>query len=304
MPTGRVQFRAVRLTTGGTAFFPTPGVPLTIKTKLIASFAVVIGLMGVLGLATINRVGSIDEQTSALGQDVVPSTQVIGMLKDKTGAFRRNQLRYITALNAEDREGVVEDLDENTTQIPAELETYRDELISDARDRAGLEAFTAAWTTYVKVTEGVRADVDAGRPTDAINRLNEDEGDKAWDGVKETLASWDELGTKTADRSLKAVDADVAGLRTIIIALLLAGLVAAVVTAALLTRRIVGGLHRLVAAARGIAQGDVDQHIDLGSKDELGQAASPSRRWSTTCSAPPTSSRAWSAIVSAPRCRT
>jgi methyl-accepting chemotaxis protein len=41
----------------------------------------------------------------------------------------------------------------------------------------------------------------------------------------------------------------------------------------LLSRRIVGGVRQMLAAAKGIARGDVDQHITIGGRDEIGAMA-------------------------------
>jgi methyl-accepting chemotaxis protein len=67
-------------------------------------------------------------------------------------------------------------------------------------------------------------------------------------------------------------DAIVSG-RTWTLALLALGVVVALVLAYLLGRSIAGGLRELLAAASGIAAGDVRQRVELRAADEIGQTA-------------------------------
>ncbi len=67
-------------------------------------------------------------------------------------------------------------------------------------------------------------------------------------------------------------DAIVSG-RTWTLVLLAVGVVVALALAYALGRSIAGGLRELLAAARGIADGDVRQRVELRSADEIGQTA-------------------------------
>jgi methyl-accepting chemotaxis protein len=60
--------------------------------------------------------------------------------------------------------------------------------------------------------------------------------------------------------------------------LALAAIVVGIVLAYLLTRSIVGGIRQMLVAAEGIAEGDVNQHIEARSRDEVGQMADAFRR--------------------------
>nr|WP_183344251.1 HAMP domain-containing methyl-accepting chemotaxis protein [Conexibacter arvalis] len=70
-----------------------------------------------------------------------------------------------------------------------------------------------------------------------------------------------------------AVHDAIASGRTWTFVLLVVGVTVAVAVALLLGRSIAGGARQLLAAARGIAEGDVRQRVELRSADELGQTA-------------------------------
>ncbi|MGN6377673.1 MAG: methyl-accepting chemotaxis protein [Gaiellales bacterium] len=57
-----------------------------------------------------------------------------------------------------------------------------------------------------------------------------------------------------------------------------AAIAAGIVLSYLLTRSIAGGIRQMLAAAEGIAEGDVEQHINVTSRDEVGQMADAFRR--------------------------
>jgi methyl-accepting chemotaxis protein len=60
--------------------------------------------------------------------------------------------------------------------------------------------------------------------------------------------------------------------------LALAAMAIGIALAFLLTRSIVGGIRQMLAAAEGIAEGDVNQRIETRSRDEVGQMADAFRR--------------------------
>ncbi|HWI70794.1 MAG TPA: methyl-accepting chemotaxis protein, partial [Baekduia sp.] len=245
---------------------------MSIRFKLTAAFGVVIALMAVLGVATWTKVDTIQSTTRELGNDVVPSTSIIGNLKDKTGAYRRNQLRLILAPTDKDRASVQEDIDQAVSDITGFVATYRKSLVSSPADRAAMDKFLAARDAYVKDSAPALAAARRGEAVKAFTTLNEGAANDDWDALKATLADWETVVTKGADASVADAEDQVSSTKSTVAIVLIAAILAAVALAFVLTRYLTGGLRRLVGAARGIAEGDVDQTIELSSKDELGQA--------------------------------
>jgi methyl-accepting chemotaxis protein len=239
---------------------------LTITAKLALAFAGVLAITAFIGLYATSRTSSMSEATAALSKEVVPATAAIGNLKDGTGAYRRDQILYIAG-----RQSTSEDLAEKSAKVEAGIATARKHL-SGAADRKAMNDFIAAWGSYLESTAGF-VDVREGDITAGMLLLSDGAGDAAWEKTKETLATWDAVNTKIA----KAAEADAVDAadttRTTTILLLLAGVLVAGAAGTVVTRQIAGGLKRLVAAARGIAEGDVEQRVEISSRDELGDAA-------------------------------
>jgi methyl-accepting chemotaxis protein len=245
---------------------------ITIKLKLIATFAAVLALMALQGWFGISRTAEMSTDYGVLGDKALPAARSVGELKNQTGKFRRDQLRYATALTLDDRKNVGEDLAEDMAAVESVTRNYEAKLITSEADRKALEAFDAGWADYVEKTSAVEPETDAGRPLEAIAAISEGPGDEAWDALKEDLALLDKVSTQFARSNIAEVTADASGARTFTFALLAIALVLAGAVGGLLVRSISGGTKRLVAAARGIAEGDVEQTVDIRSNDELGDA--------------------------------
>jgi len=238
---------------------------LTISTKLIAAFAGLLALIAILGFSSVSRTSAMRADTESIGEKVVPGTRTIGELKDLTGKYRRNQILFVV------RKSDKEELDGNLGDITAALSTYRAQYVSGAADRRQLEAFQVAWAKYQDVTQGVFT-LPANDITGVTDIISAGEGDQAWEDVKSAIAAWDKANAAAAADSVKQVADAAAGTRNLALILLAGGLLAGVIVATLIIRSIKHGLRRLVDAADGIAQGDVEQDIQLDSNDELGDA--------------------------------
>ena len=87
------------------------------------------------------------------------------------------------------------------------------------------------------------------------------------------LDEWAKGNDVTSDQINADADATYASGRTITIVVLIVGTLIAVAVAFVLARSIGRGLRAMVAAAHGLSVGDVDQRVDLRSRDEIGDMA-------------------------------
>ncbi|WP_210493481.1 HAMP domain-containing methyl-accepting chemotaxis protein [Patulibacter sp. SYSU D01012] len=238
---------------------------LTIALKLALAFAAVVVITAVIGVYAITRTSAMSDATTALTDRVVPATTTIGTLKDKTGSYRRNQILYVAG-QSNDKQ-----LAENQADIDAAIQDYETKYVSGESDRNALDAFVAQWKTYRETTAGfkdvARNDIDA-----TMKILAEGDGDKAWEDTKSAIAGWSGAVDKVAQAADAKARDTASTTRTTTLILLVAGILVAAGMAALLVRTIARGLRAIVTAARGIAQGDVQQQLDLHSNDEVGDA--------------------------------
>jgi methyl-accepting chemotaxis protein len=243
---------------------------LTVRTKLLGGFMLVIAMMVAVGALAIVKLAAINTTTTALGDNAVPALQNYALLNNNTQGYRKDQLRYVTAIDAADRANMVETIAQDLRNM--ELGIRRGtELATSAAGRARFTSFVNAWNTYVEVTADYRRLADAKRERDAIALMSIGGGKRAYDEVKATLNAATEFRGRSSTALAARANDTVSSTRTIILVLLVAAAAAGIAIALLLARGIVGGVQQMLRAARGIAQGDVDQRIEIRSRDEIGE---------------------------------
>jgi methyl-accepting chemotaxis protein len=249
-------------------------VKLTVRTKLLGSFLVVVALMLAVGGVAISRISAIHDVTETFGSDTIPSLRTAGEVQSAINAVRKDQLRFVTtaALHPDDA-GVIAEagaaVDGGLADVDAGIARGR-RLADEPADRAPLEQLSEAWDGYVQASTPALALARQGRYGPALRTLTEGRADVAYDEVKVGLQALATRQTAHAARQDERADDAVTSARTTTIALLGAATLAAVGLALLLSRSLVGGISQLLRAARGIAQGDVRQQVEIRSRDELG----------------------------------
>ncbi|MBB4664165.1 methyl-accepting chemotaxis protein [Conexibacter arvalis] len=247
---------------------------LNVRTKLLGSFLVVVALMLAVGGVAIDRISEIHGVTQTFGSDTIPSVRTAGEVDAAINRVRKDQLRHVTtaALHPDD-DAVVADasgaVDDGLAQVGAGLERARRLAVAPA-DRAAVERLQRAWDDYVGASTPAGALARQRRYEPALRTLTEGRADRAYDEVKAGLETLAARQTADAERQERRADDVVTSARTTTIALLAAATVAAIGLALLLSRGIVGGVSQLLRAARGIARGDVQQRVEIASRDEIG----------------------------------
>src|SRR2546421_11060939 len=77
---------------------------VSIRTKLLSAFGVVVVLMIGLGVYAISRLNSENAHVNELAAKVVPATRLVGQASASMNKYRKDQLHYILATPA-DRAG-------------------------------------------------------------------------------------------------------------------------------------------------------------------------------------------------------
>jgi methyl-accepting chemotaxis protein len=147
----------------------------------------------------------------------------------------------------------------------------------DAADKPLVAAIQAATTRFDSGDASLWSLVRAGRSTDAVKLVQGAQNDAA-DALTAALAAYQKSSAAdvTAQTALFHSTASSSKLMMILVGAvaILLGLLAGF----LLTRSIAGRIKKMMLAADGIADGDVNQQIDSTCKDELGATAAAFHR--------------------------
>jgi len=128
----------------------------TIKAKLIALTAGLLVLLIGLGIFSIDRMSALDNDTSDLAENWMPSIAAIGALDREIGAYRRNLLLHVVQTDAEGRAAVDKNLQTNLAAVDETRAAY-EKLISTPEERADYDKLVRDWNGYLGEAEAVLA---------------------------------------------------------------------------------------------------------------------------------------------------
>jgi methyl-accepting chemotaxis protein len=240
---------------------------MSVRAKLFGAFGVVIALMAVLGVVSISKLDSLNNGAEHLGTKSVRSEEATGDVLAAAANYRRMQNQLVFSSGDE------------VAKVEGQLASYKDEGdkalasyeedVADAKDRGLWQTAQAAWQKYVSESGGVAKAASAGDTARARELLVKTEDE--FSGLTGDVATWNAYSKKLAAEALDEAEATFHSGRTLVIVfLLIAGLLAAGL-GFVISRMITSGVGQMLRAASGIAEGDVEQDVNIKTRDELGE---------------------------------
>ena len=259
---------------------------LKIGPKLYAGFGLVLALMVVSGVIAITQVGSVGDSAETLfeGAESVNHTheviekadEALANLVDMETGYRSflvtGEDEFLDPYNSgvAGHKTALAELQELTNDNPGQVARWTD-----------LLARADAWQNAV--TEpgiALRREVNEGTATtaDVVAFETSGEGKKHFDGMRAVFADGVAedvglLGVRAGEAAAahEAATSTASSSTTILIVLLLIALAIGAGVAFWIARGITGGIRTMLTAAKGIAVGDLNQEVDVRSKDEIGE---------------------------------
>src|SRR2546421_11238189 len=244
---------------------------LGIRTRLLAAFVATALFTGVLGWYAIGGMERMNAGERLMSVDVFGGTQLLATYIDDSWEARADMLDYLLSTDAAERETLRAEMIAYDAAL-VDLIQRMDEADTDREDIETLAGIASAWHAYTAWRDQALAAMEAG------DRAN-------------ALASYHNQGRRLAAEVDSAVDAfllkkrgvgqDIAApaetryadTRRIAIALSVAAAGLGLVLGFFLSSSIARAARQVAAAAKGLATGNLDQHLTVRSRDELGQMA-------------------------------
>jgi methyl-accepting chemotaxis protein len=232
---------------------------LTVRTKLLGGFLAVVALMVLLGVLALLTMGSLNGNTAYIGKKTVPSVVLIARVQSELKQYRLDQLQYTLSTDVAAQASLDEERKKVGADVTAELSKYAP-LVADGKDRALWQAEKDEWAAYQHKTLYY---------TDAIG----DEAKQAFAGLLSVSDRWTGYNIQLSDRQLRGSRSSYAFSKWLVVGLLVGSALAGLAIAFVIARGITRGVGQMLVAARGIAEGDVEQNVVVRSRDELGETA-------------------------------
>jgi len=251
---------------------------MRIGTKLISTFIIVACMAGGMGAFGILNMKNVDAEYTALYKDYGIS---LGDLGSAGIDFNRNRFRLASMLLTDNQarkeelaaeiRGIVADMDASLEEFRATIRSEENRRKYDEMKR-NLEEFEA-------VQEEIISLALAGRNAEAaalMEARGADLASAANDMIMELFDARTENGLKNSEALTQSTATTMTVMIVVVVVLTALSLLFGIVVSRMISRPV----NKLVAAAGRIADGDLNVHIDIDSRDEIGQLADVFRKMS------------------------
>jgi methyl-accepting chemotaxis protein len=251
-----------------------PNLPIGLRGQLYGLAGLLLALLLVVGLVSLRGVSDVDAKGGSMYSDRVVPLNQLSESRALLGDIDSQIQRAITSGDRSSRWATVSDQDAD--KIDALIEKYSSTFLVEA-EKAQLAKFRAKWDAYKKAYNGVLEGAAKGDTADATKTYF-DAAAPLYRDVDGTLSELGHLNMNEAKALNEAIGATNNSVRTTLIGLILFALVAGGAVATLISRRLIRGAGQVLRAAEGLAEGDLDQHVDVTSRDEIGAMAAAFER--------------------------
>ncbi|SEE23350.1 methyl-accepting chemotaxis protein [Pseudomonas migulae] len=233
------------------------------------SFAVLAGLLVLVGLFGLGQMATLRESASVIEESWMPSIESIHDSAANIATIRLESLRLIANNQSAVRDKSKGILSAQRQELLKRLDDHKTLLSSD-QERAMLDSLNAAVAKYLTILDQIVVQIDAGQNDQAYARLNNELAPQGsvLDKALDSMISFNQQGAEAA--------ADAAALmyqraQWIVGSIIVTALIATLLLAWLLTRSITAPINQALNVARRIASGDLSGKIVSEGKDEAAQ---------------------------------
>jgi len=242
---------------------------LRIAPKLIVTFGVVQLLMLIMGITAINSMSKLNDASTDLATNWMPSVRAVMQLRTDVGELRRWQLAHMLTDVPKSLATYEERMAKTLEAQRANAATY-EKLISSPEERAIYNDFARNWQLFLvehnKVVALSRQNLKAEARAAAAGPSAKILGD-----ANAALDKLVKLNVEGGDAASNAAEVQYQQTRALSIGLLLVALIVGCTLALWVARMVARPLREAVDAARAVAEGDLTRDITVRSRDETGE---------------------------------
>ena len=199
----------------------------------------------------------------------LPSVELVNQLNTNISDQRILEFRHVLNTDESAMKVIEADLQKLTAEFNRQHEAYK-ALISSDKERAMHAAFEQSWGEYLRLHEQMLG-LSRQNQNDQARALLEGQAHKSFDEATADLVALIQLNSEGAKAAGADAHATYVFARNTLLASALLGLMLGTVAAVWLTRSITRPIASALTVAEGVAEGNLAQHIEVNSSDELGR---------------------------------
>jgi methyl-accepting chemotaxis protein len=242
---------------------------LRIGLRASLSFAVLAGLLVVVGLFGLAQMKTLRESAAVIEESWMPSIESIHDAAANIASIRLESLRLTANTQAASRDRSKGILKAQREELLKRLSDHK-ALIASDEEQAMLDSLSIAVGKYLSILDQIVSQIDAGQNEQASARLN---NELAPQGavLDKTLEAMITLNQQGADTAAEAAAAMYQRALWIVATIIVVALIATLLLAWALTRSITTPINQALEVARRIAAGNLSGAIASSGKDEAAQ---------------------------------
>ncbi|MDY7087572.1 MAG: methyl-accepting chemotaxis protein [Actinomycetota bacterium] len=242
---------------------------LGVAAKLVVSFSAVCLLTVVIGVVGSLRLSETNDRTESMYENNLLAINYVGDVKADVAFARFQLLNMLIADAPADMAKAQDQIDELDADLDRQWTAYQQTGI--AGREAQVDAFAKALQGYRAVRDEQLIPLAMAGDEARFVRVRAANADAVIAAMTTALNEIGDIEAASAARSLEESRQAAGQARLLIIGLVVASALLSGLIVLLVSRSIVGPLRRTVAVLAGLADGVLDQRLQVGSRDEMGQ---------------------------------
>ncbi|MYN19679.1 HAMP domain-containing protein [Rugamonas sp. FT107W] len=242
---------------------------LRIATKLIVSFSAVLLLTLVMGVCAILSMGQVNQASTDLAQNWMPSVRAVLELRGDVGDYRRWELAHLLNEDPKGMAGYEKRMDETLATLKAHRQAY-EKVINEGEEKTLAGEFDKSLAAFMIEHEKMMTLSRANQKVEA-RAVASGNSAKLLAELTATVNKLVKLNSDGGEAASAAASATFSSARWTAIALLVLNIVIGMALALWVARIVATPLQEAVALARDVAGGDLTRSIAVTSACETGQ---------------------------------
>ncbi|MFZ5632760.1 MAG: methyl-accepting chemotaxis protein [Bacillota bacterium] len=243
----------------------------TIRKKMFAGFGFLVAILIGIGVYGNIMIARVNQESAEIADRWLPRIQSLDKIKNMVSEYRRFELTYIISTYMTEISEAERKIELTGSFISEECARY-EKLITTEDERILYDKFTKYWADYQKVHKKI-IDLRMQNDSDAALASIKGESEVIHENIVSLLNTLSGISEEGAARARVESEQVFSSTRKTSLIVVIAGLLAALAAAYLLTVGVVRPTRALLGAAQGIAGGDLSRRVDAGSGDEMGELA-------------------------------
>ncbi|PIB91211.1 methyl-accepting chemotaxis protein [Caulobacter sp. FWC2] len=238
----------------------------TIKVKLAGAFATVLLILALMGVVGIMKMSSINEQSTVISENWMPSIDAIHSINTATSDLRVLQYVHVATTDPAAMVNVDKEISATLEMIKKDRARY-EKLISSDKEREIYDRFSGKYAKYILDSDRMLVLSRGNQNVAAVQALGDTKA--LYDDLSADLLTLVKLNIDGGAAASAEGDKVFADARALFIGLVVLALAIGSIAALWISRTVTMGLRKVSVAIDAVAIGDLEKDVVVTTNDEI-----------------------------------